>query len=288
MTEEMLNPSVEAPRAIIWSVYLGGVTGFIFLVSAFFCISDLEAVASTATGVPLLQIFAESTGNIGAATFLGFLIAVIVLVCANSLMAEGSRSLYAFARDRGLPFSSLFSSVDKKQSVPIYAILLCTFVQMVLNSIYFASYEGFSTVIAIATFGFYLSYAMPLLARLTNLKANKHISGTAYSLGKYGPWLNGLGLLFLAFAGIDFNFPQVGPVDGNNMNYCSAAFGAIGLIAIVTWFGGARKTFTGPELQVEGQMVPATELDPEHMPEKGEKGVAGSGSSTYSGGEKRM
>lgn len=32
MTEEMLNPSIEAPRAIVMSVYLGAVTGFIFLV----------------------------------------------------------------------------------------------------------------------------------------------------------------------------------------------------------------------------------------------------------------
>ncbi|KAK5954643.1 hypothetical protein OHC33_004366 [Knufia fluminis] len=259
MTEEMLNPSVEAPRAIVMSVYLGAVTGFCFLVSAFFCVSDLESVAGTATGVPLIQIFADSTGNVGAATFLAALIAVIVLVCANSLMAEGSRSLYAFARDHGLPFSGLFSSVDKRRSVPVYSIILCMVVQMALNSIYFASYEGFSTVISIATFGFYLSYGMPLLARLWSRMSGQHkeIAGSAYSLGRMGPWLNGAGLLFLAFAWVDFNFPQVGPVDGNNMNYCSAAFGVIGLIALVTWFGGARKTFTGPQVSIqEGEVVP--------------------------------
>ncbi|KAK5083191.1 hypothetical protein LTR05_007075 [Lithohypha guttulata] len=255
MTEEMLNPSVEAPRVIVMSVYLGAITGFIFLVSAFFCTSDIESVAGTATGVPVLQIFADSTGNIGAATFLGSLIAVIVLVCANSLMAEGSRSLYAFARDHGLPFSKIISSVNKKRAVPVFAILLCTAAQMVLNSLYFASYEGFSTVISISTFSFYLSYGMPLLARLLNLKTHRLIAGTAYSLGKYGPWLNAAGLLFLFFAGIDFNFPQVGPVTADNMNYCSAAFGVIGTIAVVTWFGGARKRFTGPDVQTQGQSV---------------------------------
>lgn len=203
-------------------------------------------------------------------------------------MAEGSRSLYAFARDHGLPFSSLFSKVDKKQSVPMYSIMLATVIQIALNSIYFASYEGFSTVISIATFGFYLSYGMPLLARLLNLKNHREIAGTAYSLGKYGPWLNGLGLLFLLFAGIDFQFPQVGPVTGDNMNYCSAAFGVIGLIAIVTWFGGARKTFTSPQIQIEGRTVPATmlgreqsELDKEH------KVVEESASSRGSASEKR-
>lgn len=217
-------------------------------------------MAGTATGVPLIQIFADSTGNISAATFLSALIAVIVLICANSLMAEGSRSLYAFARDHGLPFSSLFSKVDKKRAVPVYSILLATIIQMALNSIYFASYEGFSTVISLSTFGFYLSYGMPLLARLLNLRKHREITGTAYSLGKYGPWLNGLGLFFLAFAGVDFNFPQVGPVTADNMNYCSAAFGVIALTAVVTWFGGARGTFTGPDIQVEGRVLPAATL----------------------------
>lgn len=287
MTEEMLNPSVEAPRAIVTSVYLGAVTGFIFLVSMFFCISDIDSVASTATGVPLIQIFADSTGNVGAATFLAFLITIIVLGAANGLMAEGSRSIFAFARDHGLPFSGLFSKVNKKLSVPVYAVLLCTLFQMVLNSLYFASYEGFSTVIAISTFGFYLSYAMPLLARLLNLSETKHIAGTAYSLGKYGPWLNGLGLVFLFFASIDFNFPQVGPVTADNMNYCSAAFGVIGLIAVVTWFGGARKTFTGPEIQVEGRAVPAAVLDQSQARKTDEKVDETSASSGISVHEKQ-
>ncbi|MGO8609156.1 amino acid permease, partial [Rhizobium johnstonii] len=90
-------------------------------------------------------ILYDSTGNLKGATTLSCLITVIVLICANSLMAEGSRALWAFARDHGLPASSLFKRVDKRSQVPIYAVLLCMLVQMALNSIYFASYEGFST-----------------------------------------------------------------------------------------------------------------------------------------------
>ena len=251
MVEEMRNPSRDAPLAIIMSVYMGAITGFIFLISAFFCIGDLEATATTPTGVPLIQIFYDSTGSVGGATTLAAMISVIVLVCANSLMAEGSRALWAFARDRGLPFSGVFNKVNKKLSVPVYSIILCAVIQMALNSIYFASYEGFSTVISIATFGFYLSYAMPLFVRLLSLWTGhaKVIPG-AYTLGRFGPWLNGAGLLFLMFACVDFNFPQIGPVTADNMNYCSAAFGIIGLISVVTWFVDGRKNFTGPQTGV--------------------------------------
>lgn len=196
MVEEMKDPTRDAPLAIILSVYLGAFTGFIFLISAFFCIGDLQTTATTPTGVPLIQIFYDSTGSVAGASVLAALISVIVLVCANSLMAEGSRALWAFSRDRGLPFSKFFAKVEKRRSVPVNAILLCMILQMGLNSIYFASYEGFSTVISIAAFGFYISYGMPLFARLLSLWTGhaKVIPG-AYTLGKLGPWLNGAGLL---------------------------------------------------------------------------------------------
>jgi choline transport protein len=259
MVEEMRNPSRDAPLAIISSVYIGAFTGFIFLIAAFFCTSDIDSVAGTSTGVPLIQIIYDSTGSKGGTLVLSSMIAIIVLVCANSLMAEGSRALWAFARDRGLPGSSIFKKVDKRLNVPVYAILLCTIIQMALNSIYFANYTGFATVISIATFGFYLSYAMPLLARLLSLWTgdNRRVRDLPgpFSLGKYGPYLNFIGLVFLAFGGIDFNFPQEGPVTSDNFNYCSAAFGVIGLISLATWLVDGRKNFTGPETEVVGAEV---------------------------------
>ncbi|KAI4131783.1 MAG: hypothetical protein LQ347_002837 [Umbilicaria vellea] len=154
MTEEMKNASREAPKAIIMSVYIGAITGFIFLISVCFCIGDITATAQSTTGVPLIQIFYDSTGSVVGACFLASLVTVIGLVCANALLAEGSRSLYAFARDKGLPFSSLFAQVEPKRQVPVYAILLALAVQMALNSIYFGTLTGFNTVIAIATEGF--------------------------------------------------------------------------------------------------------------------------------------
>jgi len=154
MTEEMKNASKEAPKAIILSVYIGAVTGFIFLVSVCFCIGDIGAIAGSSTGVPLIQIFYDSTGSVAGTCVLASLITVIVLICSALLTAECSRCIFAFARDHGLPFSHVFARVEKKRQIPVYAILLSCFVQMALNSIYFGTVTGFNTVISIATAGF--------------------------------------------------------------------------------------------------------------------------------------
>jgi len=245
----MKNASREAPKAIIMAVYIGAVTGFIFLISVCFCIGDIGSTASSKTGVPLIQVFYDSTGSVVGTCFLSSLIVVIALVCANALMAEGSRSLFAFARDHGLPFSSVFAKVDSKRQVPVYAVLLACGVQMALNSIYFGTLTGFNTVISIATEGFYLSYAMPLLARVISwFTGDAKVLPGPYNLGRYGIWMNLLGLLFLVFTSITFNFPTLSPVDSGNMNYTSAAIGVIALISIVTWITTGRKAFTGPQI----------------------------------------
>jgi choline transport protein len=121
----------------------------------------------------------------------------------------------------------------------------------VLQSIYFGSYTGFATVIAIATEGFYVSYAFPLFARiLARLTGHARVLKGPYSLGKYGIWLNLIGFLFLVFATITFNFPSISPVEKDNMNYTSAAVGVIAVVSLLTWIFDGRKNFTGPETGV--------------------------------------
>lgn len=248
MSEEMKNASKEAPRAMIMSVWLGAFTGLVFLISVFYCIGDIEATALSPTGVPLLQIFYDSTGSVGGSCVLASMMTVIGFFAANALTAEASRSLYAFARDHGLPFSKIFAKVDPIRQVPTYSVLLCLGVQMAMQSIYFGSYTGFATVIAIATEGFYVSYAIPLLARiLARFTGHAKVLPGPYSMGKYGIWVNLVGFLFLTFATITFNFPTISPVDKNNMNYTSAAVGLIFLISLLTWIFDGRKNFTGPD-----------------------------------------
>ncbi|KAJ5426261.1 hypothetical protein N7465_001331 [Penicillium sp. CMV-2018d] len=154
MTEEMTHASRDAPKAIILSVIMGGVTGLLFLLTLCFCMGDIEATANSSTGVPVIQIFYDSTQSKVGTCILASMITVIIMVTSISLVAEGSRSVYAFARDHGLPFSGLWSQVEPKKKIPLYAIFLTVAVQLGLNAIYFGTETGFETVISIATTGF--------------------------------------------------------------------------------------------------------------------------------------
>jgi len=97
---------------------------------------------------------------------------------------------------------------------------------------------------------------MPLIARIMAFYTNhmKVIPGP-YTLGRYSVWLNIVGLIFLVFTSITFNFPTINPVNKDNMNYTSAAIGVIGLISVVTWVTTGRTSFTGPQITVPAEML---------------------------------
>ncbi|OAP57273.1 hypothetical protein AYL99_08011 [Fonsecaea erecta] len=267
MTEEMRNARKDAPKAIIWSVWVGAFTGFAFLIASFFCIRNLTAIETSSTGVPLIAIFYEATGSVGGAIGLTTLITIIALVSLCFLMAQSSRVIFSFARDHGLPFSGIISKVHPTLHVPTYSILTVLVVNMALMAIYFGSVTGFNTVLGISTEGFYLSYIMPLLVRIWGRLQGREDIDSAYSLGRFGMLFNVVGILYLTFAAIVFNFPSVSPVNADNMNYTSAAVGVCGLIAAITWVTTGRTHFTGPQRGgiLEGRFPRLVDDDVHHV-----------------------
>ncbi|KAF7547347.1 hypothetical protein G7Z17_g7791 [Cylindrodendrum hubeiense] len=61
MAEEVPNPERPLPKVLLYTVGLGISIGLPFMIGVMFCTTDLNSVVSTATGVPSLQLFYEST-----------------------------------------------------------------------------------------------------------------------------------------------------------------------------------------------------------------------------------
>jgi len=93
MTEEINDARKVAPKAIVLSVGLGAVTGFVFLIAACFCMGSIDGVAESATGSPIVQIFYDSTQSVAGASCLTFLMVMIQFFSAISLLAEGGRAV---------------------------------------------------------------------------------------------------------------------------------------------------------------------------------------------------
>lgn len=86
-----------------------------------FCytLGDLESVLSTPTGYPFIQVFYNATGSRGGATAMSCILVLSATANGMTNMATASRQLFAFARDKGLPFHGWFAYVDHRWEIPV-------------------------------------------------------------------------------------------------------------------------------------------------------------------------
>lgn len=75
-------------------------------------------------------------------------------------MTASSRMTYAFARDRGLPFSRYFA-VMHKSGVPVNAVLLSTVCVVVFGCIYLGSDSALNAILSSSVVFLNISYSIP-------------------------------------------------------------------------------------------------------------------------------
>ena len=125
MSEEITNAAVNVPRSMVVSCIINGILGFGMLIALIFCLGDPNAAlqAQQTIGFPFIEIFVQATRSNGGSTCMTAIIIALVFASIIGFLATCSRMVWSFARDKGLPFSHVFSKVRHATM-----ICLCTYV----------------------------------------------------------------------------------------------------------------------------------------------------------------
>jgi choline transport protein len=91
MCEEIPNPGKNVPKVILFPLVMGLLTAFPFAAALMYSITDVTAVLTTATGLPLLEIYYQGTGSKAGASILTAMFAFCFFGClvANGKQGEG-------------------------------------------------------------------------------------------------------------------------------------------------------------------------------------------------------
>jgi amino acid transporter len=198
VAEEVADPTRQIPRAMILTVLVGGVSGFLSYAGYVLAAPDLQAIVAGENADPIPSILVSSLGTTGSKVFL-VVIVIAFLSCVLSLQAAGSRLLYAFARDRMLPASSWLGRVSDKHAVPTNALLVVCVVP-VLIALFVYYQEGIlARVTAFAVLGIYVSFQAVVLAALRQRLKGWRPAGL-WNLGTAGLVVNVLALAYGVFA----------------------------------------------------------------------------------------
>jgi choline transport protein len=99
MAEESHSPKRDIPRAMIWSVVINGVSGFVYVIAVLYSINDTEAVLKNPT--PIIIVFYQATRlNQRAATAMACSVSIVLAMSFFGIVASTSRLTWALARDK--------------------------------------------------------------------------------------------------------------------------------------------------------------------------------------------
>ena len=96
---------------MFFTLFLNGALGFAAFVALLFSIGDIDSALHSPTGYPFIEIFYGATKSRAGTTVMTSVIIVLIICATFGYVASSSRQLWAFARDRGVPFSGTLAKV---------------------------------------------------------------------------------------------------------------------------------------------------------------------------------
>ncbi|CAG8981069.1 hypothetical protein HYALB_00013253 [Hymenoscyphus albidus] len=256
IAEEIDNAASVIPFSIWFSTIFNGAFGLGIILAVLFATQDFAAASTSVTGFPFMDIFSSALG-LDIATALIIVISVVNILSVNSVLATASRTLWAFARENGLPFSSFLVKVQPKTRLPLNANYASIGINMLLALISVGSTAAFQAFFSVAVAAYYSSFfiaaCVMLHKRLTTPESE--LPWGPFRLGKMGFPIT-IGALIYTFLAVFFSFwPAVTPVNAVSMNYAALIFGGFLIICLAFWFIHGRKVYVGPIWELQGEYV---------------------------------
>ncbi|KAH8890093.1 amino acid transporter [Thozetella sp. PMI_491] len=260
LSEELNDASRNVPLAMVGSVVVNGLMGFIYVIVLLYSAGSLDNLLATPTGFPFMQIYLDATQSRAGATVMSIMLILIAIAATVAGIASTSRTLWAFARDKATPFDTYFSGVNESLKIPVRAVVLVSVLQLILGFIYLGNTTAFNAILSMAIIGMYLSYTLPVVYMLLfgRRKDSKHQFGP-FRLGKVlGITMNIIGLIWMVVVMIFSTFPTVMPVTAQNMNYSTVVMAGWLLFGLIYYILFGRFKFDVPLGEVS--VISDTEL----------------------------
>jgi amino acid transporter len=237
VAEETVMARKNSAWGVFLSVAVSAVVGYVMLLIFTWCIPNGDVAATANDAYPVLQIV---YGNLS--TFFANVIAVIIggamWLCGLASITSMGRMWYAFARDDGMPGSSLIKQVSPTYRTPVWSILITSALAVVL-CLYASAYY---VVTSISTITLYLAYMFPIYLNWRNRRRGQGEYATPatapWSLGRWGPVLNVIAIVWVLFLTVIFSLPP------NELVLWTMLALTVGLMGY--WQASAKRTFVGP------------------------------------------
>lgn len=233
VSEETRDPRRTAPWGIFIAVAVSVVFGFLMLAAITLSIPDLPQAASfgddALAGILRLRLGAGPGGGLVG------LICGAMWLCGLASMTSASRMVYAFARDGGLPGHAVWARISPRFRTPANAIWgLFAFAMLIAVLV-----KEYSAVLSIAVIALYISYGLPIAARLWSRLRGRGGEVGPWNLGRFSGLVTAVAVLWIAAICVVFVLPP--------NQQAGQMLAAVCGVLVLIWFGWSRERFAGPK-----------------------------------------
>lgn len=241
IAEEVKDAKRNVPKAIVFSLVAIGVVVMFSALALILSIPDMSAAVSGESIDPAADTIINALG-VGVVSPLFGLIIIGFLASMMAAQTSASRVIWSFSRDGVLPASKSLAKLSGKNNYPVVAIITAG-VASGLVLLFSLSGEIYATLVSFSVAGFYVAFALPIIALMVSL-----FRGT----WKFGPvtlkgWAKPIvvvAALWAVFEAVNISWPR-------NENYAVIiACVVVAIVGFIIWLG-VRKRINNAERVLE-------------------------------------
>ncbi|WP_329397012.1 APC family permease [Streptomyces melanogenes] len=239
--EEAVDPSRNAPRAILRALIASFVIGGLILLCALLATPDLSAPELSVDG---LQYVVLSTLGDTMGQALLWCVVIAVVVCELAVHTAGIRLMFAMARDNNLPGGSRLAKISPRFQTPIAPAVVCGLVAIGILLVNIKQPQIFSVVTSIAIIMIYVAYllvTMPMLVR--RLRGTWQPAPGRFSLGRFGLPVNIVAVLWGLGMTVNLLWPRAAVYNAAAPYHWYLRWGGVLFVGAVTVGGFAYYWF---------------------------------------------
>jgi amino acid transporter len=233
IAEEVEEPERAVPKALVLSLVVVAVIVMYAALGLILAVPDLGAAIAGGTADPISATITTHLGS-GVATPLFVMVVLAFIAGIAAVQAAVSRVIFALARDGELPAAGQLGQLSGPNNLPRNA-LMASAVAAAVFLLVTLSDNAYATLLAMATVGFYISFAFPVVAALNRRLRGAWTPGV-WNIGRFGLAVNAVAVGWLTFEIINIAWPRL-PDAAWYVNY-----GALMIVALVAVAGMVVRT----------------------------------------------